>query len=72
MQAVGGDVQSRIYHVSDVVFGPIRYTSAEVAVPGASTFDIANVDGIIGRDAMQSTSLYFDYANHVMYVKADQ
>jgi hypothetical protein len=72
MQAVGGDVQSRIYSVSNVALGSLKYTSAEVAVPGTSTFDILNTDGIIGRDAMQSTSLYFDYANQVMYVKFDQ
>lgn len=70
MGGIGGSVDSRFYHVPDVVVGPVEFRVASVAVPSEDGWLMEpGEDGIIGRDVLSAFTLYFDYANNVVYFK---
>ena len=66
---VGGEMSAQIRTVTDFIFGGVLFRSAQIVVPSRSTFDIPDYDAIIGRNALSVFQLYFDYANHILYVK---
>ncbi len=69
LDMVGGTVQAASYDVHDVVFGGIRFKNAGVLVPQTSTAELGAYDGLIGRDMIQNYIIFFDYANHALYLK---
>jgi predicted aspartyl protease len=69
---VGGPMRTQIVNVSDFAFGGALFQTAEVTVPERSTFDIADYDGIIGRDALSVFQLYFDYEDGMIYTKVNR
>lgn len=66
---VGGPMNARLLDVSDFLFGGIDFRWGQVIMPLSSTFDITDYDGIIGRNALSSYKLYFDYADRMLYVE---
>ncbi len=66
---VGGEMYTRVRNVNDFIFGGILFRTAQIFEPSQSTFDIADYDGIIGRNALSAFQIFFDYQQHVLYVK---
>lgn len=66
---VGGGMNASVRGISDFIFGGIDFKSGQVVVPAASTFDISDYDGIIGRNALSVYQLYFDYPDRTLWVK---
>jgi predicted aspartyl protease len=68
---VGGDMSALVLHVNDFAFGGIMFRNAEFIEPVASTFDIMDYDGVIGRNALSVYQVYFDYTDRILFVKAN-
>jgi predicted aspartyl protease len=68
---VGGAMDASVHSITDFIFGGVDFKSGEIVVPSASTFDITDYDGIIGRNALSVYQLYFDYANRTLWVKTN-
>jgi len=69
IDTVGGGLSSSLVDLTDVVFGKVKYRSAQAMEPNSSTFDIRDYDGLIGRDVLSNYQSYFDYADGVLFVK---
>jgi hypothetical protein len=69
LTAVGGDVPTRSYAVSDFAFGSALFRNAVVTVPQISTFDLLDYDGIIGRDVLSTYEVCLDYANRQAFLR---
>lgn len=65
----GGAMRTSVVTVKDLIFGRVEFRSANAVEPDASTFDIMDYDGLIGRDVLHNFLCYFDYADGVLYVK---
>lgn len=65
---VGGALDVVVVHLSDFLFAGMQFRSVDVLEPTGSTFDIADYDGIIGRDALSAYKLTFDYADNILFV----
>jgi predicted aspartyl protease len=68
---VGGAMDATLRDITDFIFGGIDFKSGQVVVPSASTFDITDYDGIIGRNALSVYQLYFDYADRTLWLKSN-
>jgi hypothetical protein len=68
--AIGGDVRSTFYDVTDVVFGGLGYRAGQVLVPNStSTLQDPDYDGILGRNILKEYVLYLDYNDGVIFIK---
>lgn len=69
-EAVGGAVHSTLYDVNDLVFGGVRFRTAQVLVPSStSTFQDTDYDGIIGRNVLKAYAFYLDYNDGAIFIK---
>ena len=66
---LGGHIDLQAYMVQDFAFGGVEFKQAAFLVPVQSTANIADYDGIIGRDVLKYYTLYFDYAGRAIYLK---
>jgi predicted aspartyl protease len=71
VETVGGAMETSIVNVQNLIFGGVKYEMAQAIEPNSSTFDILDYDGLIGRDVLQNYQSYFDYADGMLFVKAD-
>jgi len=69
LSAVGGVVPAQLKRLTDLRFGGIHFGDAAVFVPSASTFNLSDYDGILGRDVLSQYQLFFDYAKRQLYIK---
>ena len=68
---VGGTMPVSVVNISDLIFGGVKYRTAQAMEPNISTFDIADYDGVLGRDVLAGYQNYFDYGDGMLFVKPD-
>lgn len=68
---VSSYVRTSSYLVNDLAFGPISFDRAEVSVPESNDFGLLDYDGMIGRNQLEDYIVYFDYANGMVYLRAN-
>lgn len=66
---VGGSVPADLRRLTDLEFGGIHFGDAAVFVPTASTFNLSDYDGILGRDVLSNYQFFFNYAKRQVYIK---